>query len=328
MPYSLTPVLPFPDPIDRPARLKIQRVKRRTPILTPSANNPGVFGIDLTAGCLHACPYCFIRGSAKYPGEGQVLFDPFTAENLSQVFGTLRELPKQIVLSPTSDPLPLEREVRAEGIRTINLLLQRGINVLVMTRGFVPRSLIRLMAQYPDRARVELAIMTADRRLSRLLEPGAASPIARLRALQRLSDAKVPVTVRFEPLIAGLTDTRENVEPLFEELARRGAQRVITHYLFLHNAMIARLKSALAPLGWSERLTDSYESGPVFHFGSVGPTKNLPIEIRAQGLAKVKAWGAEWGLLVETGATQNPDFPRPDVVGGPVTGPRPARQAR
>jgi hypothetical protein len=132
------------------------------------------------------------------------------------------------------------------------------------------------------------------------------------------------VYVRFEPLIAGLTDTRENVDPLFDELANRGARQVIAHYAFLHHAMVDPLKRALAPLGWDERLIESYEGGPVFNVGSLGSTKHLPTETRREGLAKVIAWGAERGLLVETGATQNPDFPR---QGAPVPPPFKARRS-
>jgi DNA repair photolyase len=260
---------------------------------------------------LHSCPFCHIRGSVRYPGEGQVLFDPFSASNLSQALASMKDVPKQVVLSPTSDPFPTVRDVRAEAVSVVTILLQRGIDVLIMTRGAIPRPLIPILAKYRDRARVEMGITTLNRRLSRLLEPGAASPVARLRSIARLTAAEVPTVVRFEPLIADLTDTRESVSILMDELANRGIQRVIAHYAFLHPAMIEPLKTALSEIGWDERLMESYEGGPRFAVGSLGMTKHLPVETRREGLARVTAWGAERGIVVETGVTQNPDFPRP-----------------
>jgi DNA repair photolyase len=331
MPNALSPTLPFREPVARASRVPLVRIKRRGPLLIPSPASPGVFGIDLTAGCPHGCPFCYVRGSALYPGPDRILFDPFSAETLTQLLATVRELPLRIVLSPTSDPLPVtSHEIRAETHAIVELLLRRGIEVVLLTRGAVPRSLISLLAAHKERARVELAFTTTDRALARILEPEAATPRTRLRSIERLIAADVPTVVRFEPLIAGLTDTREHVESLFRELAKRGASRVIAHYLYLQPAMIEPLRNALAPLGWQERVTEAYEGGPVFSIGSVGTTKHLPTERRREGLAKVFAWGAEHGLIVETGATQNPDFPRPRTQSQPepIKEPRRAPRAR
>lgn len=328
MPHATTPVLPFFDAAAPLPPNRLVRVTRREPILTASPTNPGIFGLDLTAGCLHSCPYCYIRGSARYPGEGQVLFDPYSSANLSQALASMKEVPKQVVLSPTSDPFPTAKEIRAEAVSVVALLLQRGIDVLIMTRGSIPRSLIPVLSKYRERARVDMGLTTLNRKLSRLLEPGAASPTARLRSLARLVAADVPTTVRFEPLIAGLTDTRENVSTLFDELAKRGIDRVIAHYLFLHQAMIDPLKAALGQIGWDERLMESFEGGPRFPVGSLGQAKHLPVGTRREGLASVTSWGAERGISVETGVTQNPDFPRPFAATAGITGRPPMARAR
>ena len=111
-------------------------------------------------------------------------------------------------------------------------------------------------------------------------------------------------------MIAGLTDTRENVVPLFRDLARAGVRRVVTHHLYLQAAMTTPLADALAPLGWSERGRDDFAGGPVFAIGSVGTTKHYPRSVRQESLARLVAWGAECGLVVTTGASQNPDLPQ------------------
>ena len=291
-------------------------VSRRGPLLRPARGTSpelGTFGLDLTAGCGHGCAYCYIRGSQLFPGEDRVLFDPETSARLAATLDGMGRLPGLVVLSPTSDPLPFQREVRDEALRVVRVLLEREIDMAVLTRGRVPKGMVALLAEHPERARVAVGITTMGRHLSRLIEPRAADPRARLKGLARLVEAGVPVEVRLEPLIAGLTDTRENLKPLFEAVARAGVRKVVAHYLFQHPAMLEPLTEALAPLGLAERLVDDYQGGPVFPVGSLGPTKHLPPESRREGFARIFAWGAEHGLVVATGPAQNPDFHR----GGP-----------
>jgi DNA repair photolyase len=292
------------------------RVHRRGPILRPARGGlaaGGIFGIDLTAGCGHGCVFCHIRGSAQYPGDDRVLFDPGVSAHLESALDASDRPPRLVVLSPTSDPLPPSREIRAQAVRVVRALLGRGIEVAVMTRGRVPTALIEVMAAAPALSRVALGVTSLDRALTRRLEPMAAPPAVRLRGLARLIEAGVRTEVRLEPLIAGLTDTRENLQPLFAALGRIGVRRVVAHYLFLHPAMTGTFDAALGPLGLVEKLADAYEGGPVFPVGTLGATKHLPLEARRAGLARLTAWGAEHGLLVETGAAQNPDLRRVEV---------------
>ncbi len=137
-------------------------------------------------------------------------------------------------------------------------------------------------------------------------------PWKRLRAVRALVNSGVNVEVRLEPLIAGLTDSRENLKPLFAAIARTGVRRVVSHYLFLHSSITESLSTALTALECGNDIFEGYVEGPVFDIGSVGRTKHLPGDVRCAGLARLTAWGAEHGLLVETGAAQNPDLRQSD----------------
>ena len=291
-------------------RPRLVRVARRGPILRPSPTAAGVFGLDLTAGCLHDCPFCHIRDSSRFPGGGRVLFDPFTSEHLAEAMDAMEMRPRQVVLSPSSDPFPKSREVRAEAAKVIALLLDRQVAVQIMTRGRVPRPLIERMARDRDRVKVAVGLMSLDRPLSRVLEGSCSSPFGRLADLGRMAAAGLDVEARLEPLIPGRTDTRDNLSPLFEALATAGVRKVVAHYLYSTPAARESLDSALTPLGWSERMRDDFEGGNVFRLGTIGPTKHFPLELRRSGLARLIALGAEFGLNVTTGSAQNPDLPR------------------
>lgn len=297
----------FAEPRPRP---RLVRVSRKGPVLRPSPTSAGVYGLDMTAGCFHGCGFCSIRGSSRYPGEDRSLFDPFTTERLAAALDEMEMSPAQVVLSPSSDPLPPLREVRDETLKALSLLLSRGVGVHVMTRGRISRRFVGLLAEHRDRVKVAVGVTTLDRLSGRSLEPRAATPGGRIADIGRLVAEGVDVEVRLEPLIPGLNDTRENLAPLFGALARAGAKRVVAHYLYLHPGMEESLDRALHPLGWTERLRDAFEGGRVFRLGTLGPTKHLPLESRRAGLTRLIALGAEHGLWVTTGSAQNPDLPR------------------
>lgn len=300
---------------DEPLRRKPRWIEfhRRGPILRPSASNQadqGVFGIDLTAGCALGCPFCHVPAAPWYPGPNRVLFDPSTARRLAWELDEMPRPPRLVVLSPSSDPLAPKREVQAQARQVIETLVARRINVLLMTRGRISRPMVSDLARHADTVRVAVGLLSLDRALSRILEPAAAPPRVRIGRLERLVAAGVPVEVRLEPMIPGLTDTQENVRPLFRALERAGVRKVVAHYLFQHSAMTHALREALGPTGLAEKLEDAFQGGPVFSVGSLGTTKHLPLDVRQEGLARFRAWGAEQGLLIETGSAQNPDMRR------------------
>ena len=274
---------------ERLHRNPLVEVARRGPILRPSPVKAGLYGIDLTAGCDHACPFCHIRGSARTPGPDKVLFDPRVDDRLARLLDEMELLPDRVLLSPASDPFPAQRPVREAAERVIDRLLRRGIGVTIHTRGRIPRRLIGRLAEKPDRVAVSVPILTTDRALARTLEPRAASPGGRLRTIARLVAAGLAVEARLEPLVPGLTDTPENLRPLFVALAKAGVSRVVAHYLFLTGSIADRVPAALAPIGWQGRLTDLFQGGPVFPLGTLGATKHLPKATRQTGLA-----GACW----------------------------------
>lgn len=298
--------------IEAPAGPRLERVMRKGPVLRPSRGIEGVYGLDLTAGCAIGCPFCHVRGSRRDPGNGRVRFDPLTSIGLDSALDDLENQVRRVVLSPFSDPLPRERPIRAEAVRVVDRLLGRGVEVVLMTRGRVPPAMLRRMAEQPDLCSVAVGLTSLSKTLMRILEPGAATPVGRVRDLKRLVEANLDVEVRLEPMVSGLTDTRENLAPLFQALANAGVRRIITHYLFLVPNLLDKLADDLAPLGWSERLRQDFDQGPVFSVGSVGNTKHYPRDLRQEGLARMTAWAAEHGLILSTGAGQNPDLPRPE----------------
>jgi DNA repair photolyase len=73
-----------------------------------------------------------------------------------------------------------------------------------------------------DLVAVNLSITTLDAKLARLMEPRASRPDMRLRAIETLAKAGVPVGVMIGPVLPGLTD--HEIPAILKAAAAAGAQ--------------------------------------------------------------------------------------------------------
>ncbi len=103
---------------------------------------------------------------------------------------------------------------------------------------------------------VNLSINSLDAELARTMEPRTSIPAARLRAVQLLSEAGVPVRVMVAPLIPGLND--HEAPEILKQAREAGARDA--RYIML------RLPLTVAPVfqEWLER-TQSLRSEKVLH---------------------------------------------------------------
>ena len=131
---------------------------------------------------------------------------------------------KSITLGANTDPYqPVERRMKVT--RSILEVLARTRHpAFILTKSaLVLRDLDLLTEMARDGlVGVGISITTLDAQLKRVMEPQAASPQARLRALSALSAAGVPATVMVAPVIPALTD--HELETILEAAAAAGAR--------------------------------------------------------------------------------------------------------
>ena len=183
-------------------------------------------------GCEHGCVYCFARPTHAYldhsPGldfETQIYFKPNAAELLDAELRRPGYRPEPIHLGANTDPYqPLEREARITR-QILAKLLEFGHPVTVLTKGALIERDLDLLVELARRglARAALSITTLDADLKRTLEPRAASPAARLRAVAALTAAGVPTAVLVAPVIPAVND--HELEAILEAAAAAGARR-------------------------------------------------------------------------------------------------------
>jgi DNA repair photolyase len=280
-----------------------------------------VLSLNLTRGCAHRCVFCSVRAHATYPGDDVIYLYTDTAERVEQELSAQVQLPRAIHVSPATDPFPPLVAVQAETARVVAVLANRGVQTWLMTRGYIRPAALEVLAAHKQHVKVIIGLPTLDRTLQRTLEPLTASPRLRLRQIRQLGVLGIPVQVTLEPLVAGLTDTRENLTALLQALARIGVHQVTAGYMFLRPRIEDNLVAALKPHGLDQDVLDAYSGGPVLTAGQIAPARYLPKQRRQRGYAALMALAADLGITVKVSGVSNPDFrpghPAPEATARP-----------
>lgn len=207
-------------------------------------------------GCEHGCIYCYARPSHAYwdlsPGldfETRLIAKTNAAQVLEQQLGKPGYICAPINLGSNTDPYqPIEREQRLTR-RLLEVLLRYRHPVTIVTKGSLILRDLDLLAELASQrlAAVMISLTTLDDELKRTLEPRAAAPKARLRAIRVLREAGVPVGVLCSPMIPMINDSE--LERLLEAAKDAGAQSAAY--------MMLRLPLEVAPL-FEQWLHDHY----------------------------------------------------------------------
>ena len=184
-------------------------------------------------GCEHGCVYCFARPSHAYldlsPGldfETRISAKTNAAERLRVELAKPGYVPHPIALGINTDGWqPVEREHRISR-DCLEVLLETRHPLSIVTKSSLITRDIDLLTELArlDLVQVMVSVTTLDNRLSSKLEPRAAAPHTRLRNIEALREAGVPVGVLLAPVIPMITD--HEIEHILEAVHAAGAQSV------------------------------------------------------------------------------------------------------
>jgi len=183
------------------------RSKRRSPVLTPSglACLSVLPTINLTAGCLHDCVYCYIRGYRNYPGESRIVLYEDTLERLRDELRRAPSKPRAVYFSPSSDLFQPAPEVLELGHAILEFLFGQGVGVAFLTKGEIPDHTLELLIDHAELVQAQIGLITLDERLSAVLEPHAAHPRTRLWQLHSLIAGGIAAAARLDPILPTVT---------------------------------------------------------------------------------------------------------------------------
>jgi DNA repair photolyase len=208
-------------------------IEERVKSIIASNDSPDIsfdLSINPYRGCEHGCVYCFARPTHSYlnlsPGldfETRIIAKVNAADRLLETFAARSYRAKLLNIGAATDAYqPIERRL---GITrsVIEVLSQcRHPFSLVTKSSGVERDLDLIAPMAAGRlAAIYVSLTSLDADLARILEPRAAAPQRRLRTIEALAKAGVPVGVSVSPVIPFINEPE--IERILEAAAAAGA---------------------------------------------------------------------------------------------------------
>jgi DNA repair photolyase len=178
------------------------------------------YSVNPYRGCEHGCVYCFARPTHSYlnlsPGldfETKIIAKRNIVDVTRTDLGKRSYVPKLLNIGSATDCYqPVERELRlTRGVIDLMREVRHPFSLVTKSSG-VERDLDLIAPMAADKlAAVYITITTLDGELARKLEPRAAAPHRRLRTIETLAAAGVPVGVSVAPQIPFVNEDMEQV---------------------------------------------------------------------------------------------------------------------
>lgn len=236
------------DEVPKPQVTEIRTELAKTVISrNQSPDLPFERSINPYRGCEHGCIYCYARPSHAYwdlsPGldfETKLIAKTNAAQVLEEELSRKNYICAPINLGANTDPYqPIERQQRLTR-QILEVLLRYRHPVTIVTKGSLILRDLDLLAELARQnlVAVMISLTTLDDELKRILEPRAAAPSARLRAIRVMHEQGIPVGVLCSPMIPMIND--RELEALLEAARDAGAQSA--------SYMLLRLPHEVGPL--------------------------------------------------------------------------------
>lgn len=189
-------------------------------------------------GCEHGCIYCYARPSHSYLGlspgldfETRIFYKPNAVERLLAAWDKPGYEVKPITIGANTDPYqPAEKRFGITRALLEAFLAHRHPVSLISKGGLMRRDLdlLSVLSEH-NLCSVAISIPTMDKDLKRLLEPRVPAAEVRLRLIDDLHKAGVPVSLLMAPIIPALND--REIETVVANAAARGVSHA--SYIFL-----------------------------------------------------------------------------------------------
>ena len=213
-------------------------------------NSPDIpfnYSINSYSGCEHGCVYCYARNTHEYWGysagrdfEERILYKPEGHKLLKALFRSGKWSPELIVLSGNTDCYqPAEKKFELTR-RLLEVFLEHRHPVGIITKNALILRDLDLLRQLNERnlVGVTLSVTTLNEELRRTMEPRTSSVANRLKTIEALTNAGIPVNVNIAPIIPGINS--DEIFALAEAVGKRGATS-ISYIMARLNGQVAEI---------------------------------------------------------------------------------------
>ncbi len=181
-------------------------------------------------GCEQGCIYCYARPSHEFLGfssgidfESKIMVKENAAELLQVAFEKKSYEPKLIMFSGDTDCYqPVERKLSITR-NALKVCLEYRNPVSIVTKSSLVLRDLDILREMAARKiiSVMLSITTLNNDLVSKMEPRSSMPERRLKTIEKLAEAGIPVGVNIAPIIPGLND--EEIPGILKQSADHGA---------------------------------------------------------------------------------------------------------
>ncbi len=213
----------------------------------PSPDIPADFGINPYQGCEHGCIYCYARNTHSFWGysagtdfETKILVKYEAPELLRKKLQSKNWKAAPILLSGNTDCYqPIEKQTQITR-KMLEILWNFRHPVSIITKNSLIERDIDILSKMAklNLVKVNISLTSLKENLLQRMEPRTSSALKRLRTIENLSTAGIPVHVMMAPIIPGLTDSE--IFDLVKEVAKRGA-RSASYQLVRLNGDVAEI---------------------------------------------------------------------------------------
>jgi DNA repair photolyase len=195
-------------------------------------DSPDLMGWSMNPyqGCEHGCIYCYARNTHQYWGysagldwEQKIIVKANAAELLEKEFMNKKWEPSPIMFSGNTDCYqPLERKMIITR-KMLEVCLRFKNPVSMITKNALILRDVDILSEMAKLrlAHVAISITSLDEDLRLKMEPRTATAKNRLKVIEQLSKAGIPVMVMAAPIIPGLNS--HEVPHILEAAAAHGA---------------------------------------------------------------------------------------------------------
>ena len=189
-----------------------------------------MYSMNPYQGCEHGCIYCYARNSHEYWGFNAGL----DFESKIIVKKSAPSLLEKFILQPSWDAVPISVSGNTDCYQPLERKFQITRNILkvfaryrhpvgmITKNSLILRDLDLLSDLSKDNlVHVYISITTLDEELRRLMEPRTASGLKRLKTVEALAKAGVPVGIMTAPIIPGLN--HHEIPEILKAAADHGA---------------------------------------------------------------------------------------------------------
>lgn len=189
-----------------------------------------VYSMNPYQGCEHGCIYCYARNTHEYYGfsagldfESKIIVKQNAPQLLEQQLLQQNWHAAPIMLSGNTDCYqPQERKFELTRKMLLVLAKYRHPVGVISKNSLITRDLDVLQDLASDNlVHVMISITTLNEDLRRVMEPRTASAIKRLKTVETLAHAKIPVGIMIAPIIPGLN--HHEIPAIMKAAADHGA---------------------------------------------------------------------------------------------------------